>query len=97
MGSVDERASDILPQERAGEGAGEVEIARKESSGGTDTGGNRAVLGEDSGRNEANRDGSSTIGDPERGEMGVAGVYGLREVEYGRSILGASGKDRRAE
>ena len=97
MEGVDERASDILPQEQSGEGGGEVEIARKESSGGTDAGGNRAVLGEDRGRKEAGGDGSSTISDPERGEMGVPGVHGICEVKYGRSIVGAGGKDRRAE
>ena len=40
------------------------------------------------------------MGDLERGEMGVTGVYGIREVEHGGSIvgfLGAGRKDRRAE
>ena len=36
---VDEREIDILPQEWAGEGEGDVEIAKGRSSGGTDTGG----------------------------------------------------------
>ena len=39
MEGVDEREIDILPQEWAGEGEGDVEIAKGRSSGGTDTGG----------------------------------------------------------
>ena len=57
-----------------------MEIARERSSGGTDTGGVRAALGEDRGSNEDGGDGSSTVGDSEAGEMGVAGVYGIHEV-----------------
>ena len=49
-----------------------MEIARKRGSGGTETGGIRASLGEDRGSNEAGGDGSTTMGDPERGEMSVA-------------------------
>ena len=60
---MDERSSDILPQERAGEGRGEVEIAGKGGgSGGTETGGVRAALGEDEGSNEAGGDGSAVMG-----------------------------------
>ena len=79
---------------------GEVEITRKGGSGGTETGGVRAALGEDRGSNEAAGDGSTTMGAAERGGMGVKGVYGKREVEYGGSIVGFQGagrKDRRAE
>ena len=97
---MDERSSDILPQERAGEGGGEVEIARKGGRGGTETGGVRAALGEDRGSNEAGGDRKTTMGDPERGEMGVTGVYGIREVEHGGSIMGfqsAGRKETRAE
>ena len=75
-------------------------IAKERSSGGTDTEGVRAALGEDRGSNEAGGDGSSTMSDRERWEMDVAGVYGVREVEHGGSIVGfqgAGGKDRRAE
>ena len=49
--SMGGRTSEILPQERAGEGGGEVEIARESGSGGTETGGVRAALGEDRGSN----------------------------------------------
>ena len=38
--------------------------------------------------------------DPERAEIGSAGIYGIREVEYGVStggFQGAGGQDRRAE
>ena len=97
---VNERTSDTLPQERAGEGGGEVEIARERDSGGTETGGVRAALGEDEGSNEAGGDGSAVMGDPERGEMGVTAFYGIREVEYRGPIAGFKGagrKDRRAE
>ena len=79
---------------------GEVEITRKGGSGGTETGGVRAALGEDEGSTEAGGDGSAAMGGPGRGEMGVTGVYGIREVEYGGPIAGFQGagrKDRRAE
>ena len=52
-----------------------MEIARKRGSGGTETGGIRASLGEDRGSNEAGGDGSTTMGDPERGEMSVADAW----------------------
>ena len=97
---VDEREIDILPQEWAGEGEGDVEIAKGRSSGGTDTGELRAELWEDRGSTEAGGDGRFTMGDSDRREMGVAGVYGIGQVEYGGSILvfqGAGEKDRRAE
>ena len=40
------------------------------------------------------------MGDPEKGEMGVADVHGIDEVEYGGftvGLEGGGGKDRRAE
>ena len=97
---VDERANDVRPEERARDGGGEMEIASKRSSGGTETGGVCVALGENRGRNKAGKDGSPTVGDPERGEMGVAGVYGIREVEHGRPTVDfqcAGGSDRRSE
>ena len=74
--------------------------SKERSSNGTETGRVRAALGEDRGSNEASGDGSATIGNPERGEMGVTGVYGTHEIEYGGSNVGFQGagrKGRRAE
>ena len=100
MEGVNERAGDAQSEEWAGESGEETEVAGKRSSGGTETGQIRAALGEDRGINEAGEDGSPTVGDPERGGMGVAAVYGIREVEYGGPTVGfqgAGGLDRRVE
>ena len=53
---------------RAGERGAEAGIARERSSGGTVTECVRDALGEDRGSNEDGGDGSSTTGDPERGD-----------------------------
>ena len=58
---MDDRASHFRPDERAGEGGGEMGIAGKRSSSGTETGGVRAALGEDRRSNEAGGDGSPPL------------------------------------
>ena len=79
---------DVLSKERAGEREREMAIAREGGSGEAETGGVRAALGEDRRSNEAGVDGSPIVGDSEGGEVDVAGIYGLREVEYGGSPVG---------
>ena len=63
-------------------------ITREGGSGGADTGGVRAALGEDRRSNEAGGDGSPIVDESEGEEVGVVDVYGLREVEYGESPEG---------
>ena len=77
---MDERASDALPKERAGEGGGEMAGARDGGGGGIGAGGIRATFGKDRGSDKAGGDGSTTVGDPERRKVGVTGVYGVREI-----------------
>lgn len=74
------RDGDVLLKERAGDGGGTIELAGKANSGGSDVGEVRAALGDERRSNETGGDGRSTVGDPESGEVGVAGVYGTLEV-----------------
>ena len=97
---MDERASDVLPEEHAVEGRREIEIEGKRSSGGTDTGGVRAELGEDKGRYEDDVNRNINVGDQERREIVLAGVIGTRKIEYGGSAVGFrgdGGEDRPVE
>ena len=89
---MDKRASDVLLTE------GELEKVKvkwrsegKREKWRTNTGGVRAALGKDRRSNEAGSDWSPTVDDTRTGLMGVAGVYGMREVEHGRPTAGSKG------
>lgn len=65
---------------------------RSQGKRGTDTGEVRLALGEDRRSNKGRGDGSSSVGDPERGEMGAAGVYVMHEDKGGGHVAGARGR-----
>lgn len=88
---VDERAGGVLVKGRAGGGGGEKVLARKESSGGPGTGGVRAAPGGVRRKHESGRDGSPTMGDPERVVISVAGFHRIQEVEIGGGTVGFHG------
>ena len=88
MEGVDERASDVLLKERAGGSGEEMEGAREGGSGKVSSSGIRAVLRKDWGSDKAGRHGSTAVDDPGRRKVGVAGIYWVLEIEYGRPPLG---------
>ena len=82
VGGGNERAGDVcFRSDLQKVGENEMEVPGKGSSGGTGTGGVSAALGNDRRNNEAGGDGSPSVDEPKTGEIGVAGVYGIRLVE----------------
>ena len=60
------------------------------------TGGMHAALRKERGSDKASGDGSTATGDPHKREVGVAGIWGVREVVYhGISPLGVQGSSRK--
>ena len=99
---MDERASDVLLKERAGESGEEMEGAREGGSGRAGSRGTRAALRMRRGSDKAGDDGNTDVGNPERGKVGVAGIHGVREIENGRPPFWCQGyweggQERRAE
>ena len=81
-----EGASHVLLKERAGENKEKMEEAREGDSGGTGPGGIRAALRKDRGSDKADGGGITTVGDLERRNADIAGIYGVREVYYGMPL-----------
>ena len=86
MEGMDERASDDLLKERAGESGEEMEEAREGGSGRAGSRGIRAALPKDRGSDKAGGDGNTAVGDQDRRKVGGAGIHGVREIEYGRPL-----------
>ena len=87
MEGMEERARDVLLKERAGQSGEGMKGAREGGSGRAGSRIIRAALGKDRGSGKAGGDGSAAVGDPERRKVGVAGLRGVRGIEYGRSPL----------
>ena len=77
---TDERERDVLLKGRAGESGKDMEGAREGDSGRTGSGRIRAALRKDRENNKACGGGNTVVGDLERRKVGVAGIYGVREV-----------------
>ena len=78
---MDEGASDVLLQERAGESGEKMEGLREWGSGRAGSRGICATLGKDRGSDKSGGDGSTTVGDPPRRKVGVVGIHGVREID----------------
>ena len=68
-----------------------MEIGGKGRSGSTEIGRVRAALGKERRNNQTGGDWSPTEDDVRTRVMDVAGVYGIRKVEYQRPTVGSKG------
>lgn len=62
---------------------------------GTGSGGIRAALRKDRGDDKAGEYGNTAVGGPEKNEVGVARIQGVREVYHGISPPGVQGSNRK--